>query len=377
MNRKTNKNSEHLAGYNRASIYTAFDLDLTHKPHMYFASDFDYSLPESLIAQAPPVNRGDSRLLIVPPADGALIDAGFEDLDSRLREGDLLVINDTKVLPARLFGHKAETGGKFELMLERILSPSRALVQLKTSKTPPAGTRLKTEKGSDLEIIGRENAFFIIECLSGESFIALLEREGVVPIPPYIKRDAVETDVDRYQTVYASDSGAVAAPTAGLHFSARHLDALQAKGVELVKVTLHVGAGTFQPLKSESLNDHTMHSEFFNVGREAVDAVYRARSRGGRVVAVGTTVVRSLESAALHGDLRETSKQTRLFIQPGFRFKVVDMLITNFHLPRSTLLVLVSAFAGMERIRQTYEHAIANQYRFFSYGDAMLLEARQ
>jgi S-adenosylmethionine:tRNA ribosyltransferase-isomerase len=344
---------------------------------MYSASDFDYSLPQSLIAQEPPVNRGDSRLLIVPPGDAALIDAGFGDLGSRLREGDLLVINDTKVLPARLFGHKAGTGGKFELMLERILSSSRALVQLKTSKTPPSGTRLKTEKGSDLEIIGRENAFFVVEYLSGESFVDLLQREGVMPIPPYIKREVIETDAERYQTVYASDHGAVAAPTAGLHFSARHLDALQATGVELARVTLHVGAGTFQPLKSESLDDHQMHSEFFNVGREVVDAVRRTRRRGGRVVAVGTTVVRSLEAAAWQGDLKEASEQTRLFIRPGFRFKVIDMLITNFHLPRSTLLVLVSAFAGIERIRQTYEHAVANQYRFFSYGDAMLLEGRQ
>ncbi|XXK21069.1 tRNA preQ1(34) S-adenosylmethionine ribosyltransferase-isomerase QueA [Arenicellales bacterium nBUS_48] len=358
-------------------IDTAFDSGLIKKSHMYSASDFDYSLPQSLIAQEPPVNRGDSRLLIVPPGDAALIDAGFGDLGSRLREGDLLVINDTKVLPARLFGHKAGTGGKFELMLERILSSSRALVQLKTSKTPPSGTRLKTEKGSDLEIIGRENAFFVVEYLSGESFVDLLQREGVMPIPPYIKRDVIETDAERYQTVYASDHGAVAAPTAGLHFSARHLDALQAKGVELARVTLHVGAGTFQPLKSESLDDHQMHSEFFNVGREVVDAVRRTRRRGGRVVAVGTTVVRSLEAAAWQGDLKEASEQTRLFIRPGFRFKVIDMLITNFHLPRSTLLVLVSAFAGIERIRQTYEHAIANQYRFFSYGDAMLLEGRQ
>ena len=344
---------------------------------MYVASDFDYELPDALIAQVPTQRRGESRLLVVPADQSQLIDASFADFDSRLRAGDLLVINDTRVLPARLFGEKTLTGGKVELMLERIEDAKSATMQIRASKSPGPGTGITTTAGTELRVMGRQGPFFRIERTDGGAFIDLLEEEGHIPLPPYIERDAADGDRERYQTVYASATGAVAAPTAGLHFDVPHLARLRSAGVRIEKITLHVGAGTFQPMKTEDLSAHVMHSERFRVSQEVVAAVEQTKNTGGRVVAVGTTVVRSLESAALSGRLCAMESETDLFISPGFRFQVVDMLLTNFHLPKSTLMVLVSAFAGIERIKEAYQHAIARQYRFFSYGDAMLLEGKR
>ena len=343
---------------------------------MKYSTDFDYNLPGDLIAQSPLAERADSRLLIVPPRNGDLIDSTFSDLTDRLLPGDLLVVNETKVLPARLHGQKSDTGGKVELMLERLLDERTALVQLRASKSPGVGTELTTTGGTPLQVLGREGMFFVVGCNPGEQFEELLHREGETPLPPYIERPVDRADDERYQTVYARHPGAVAAPTAGLHFDEQLFENLAAKGVRLAKLTLHVGAGTFSPMKSEVLDQHEMHAEEIVVDEDMVEAVCQARDRGGRVVAVGTTVVRALESSAQHGVLAPMQGPTKLFIRPGFRFSVVDMLITNFHLPRSTLIVLVSAFAGVERIREAYQHAVDHRYRFFSYGDAMLLESR-
>ncbi len=344
---------------------------------MKYSIDFDYDLPEDLIAQAPLAKRTDSRLLVVPAAHHTLIDTVFSDLEQRLRHGDLLVVNETKVLPARLYGQKSRTGGKVELLLERLLDEGTALVQLRASKPPGPGTELITKGGAPLRVLGRDGMFFVVACSGGERFEELLYREGEAPLPPYIERPVKDTDRDRYQTVYARNPGAVAAPTAGLHFDERLFEKLAAKGIQLAKLTLHVGAGTFSPMKSEILDQHEMHVEEIVVSDELVEAVCQTRDRGGRVIAVGTTVVRALESAAQRGALAPMRGPTKLFIRPGFRFRVVDMLITNFHLPRSTLLVLVSAFAGVDRIREAYKHAVDRRYRFFSYGDAMLLESRR
>ena len=343
---------------------------------MKYSTDFEYDLPEGLIAQSPLAERAGSRLLIVPPANGALIDSVFSDLDQRLRPDDLLVVNETKVLPARLYGQKAQTGGKFELLIERLLDESTALVQLKASKAPGVGTELTTGGGAPLRVLGRDGLFFVVACNADERFSDLLHREGETPLPPYIVRPVDGADKERYQTVYAKHPGAVAAPTAGLHFDEPLFKRLAAKGVQLAKLTLHVGAGTFSPMKSEILERHKMHAEEIIVDDALVEAVCKTRDRGGRVVAVGTTVVRALEAAAQSGVLAPIQGPTTLFIRPGFRFRVVDMLITNFHLPRSTLIVMVSAFAGVERIREAYKHAVDRRYRFFSYGDAMLLESR-
>jgi S-adenosylmethionine:tRNA ribosyltransferase-isomerase len=343
---------------------------------MQSSDDYAYVLPEELIAQSPANKRSASRLLIVPRLGGPLIDSKFSDLATRLGPTDLLVINETKVLPARLYGYKTGTGGKFELLLERLYGGTRALVQIRASKAPGAGTELTTAGGTRLRILGREGMFFVVACSDGDSIEALLFREGETPLPPYIERPVDPADTDRYQTIYAKYPGAVAAPTAGLHFDKPLLMQLTAHGVRLGRLTLHVGAGTFSPMKSDVLDEHEMHSEEIVVDEALVEAVRDTRARGGRVVAVGTTVVRALESAAQGGELKPTRGQTRLFIRPGYRFQVVDMLITNFHLPRSTLIVLVSAFAGVERIRGAYAHAVENRYRFFSYGDAMLLESR-
>ena len=343
---------------------------------MQSSDDYAYVVPEELIAQSPANKRSASRLLIVPRLGDPLIDSKFSDLATRLGPTDLLVINETKVLPARLYGYKTGTGGKFELLLERLCGGTRALVQIRASKAPGAGTDLTTAGGARLRILGREGMFFVVACSDGDSIEALLFREGETPLPPYIERPVDPADTDRYQTIYAKYPGAVAAPTAGLHFDKPLLMQLTAHGVRLGRLTLHVGAGTFSPMKSDVLDEHEMHSEEIVVDEALVEAVRDTRARGGRVVAVGTTVVRALESAAQGGELKPTRGQTRLFIRPGYRFQVVDMLITNFHLPRSTLIVLVSAFAGVERIRGAYAHAVENRYRFFSYGDAMLLESR-
>ena len=340
--------------------------------YMYSLSDFDFDLPEQLIAQTPLPHRTASRLLHV---DGEqLIDRHFADVVDQLAAGDLLVFNDTRVLKARFFGVK-ETGGKVEVLVERVLSNTDAqrsvLAQVRASKSPPAGTGIRLADSFDVTVGERAGEFYTLHF--PDDVFELIEAHGRLPLPPYITHDADDFDEQRYQTVYSRVPGAVAAPTAGLHFDQALLDRCQAKGIQLAYVTLHVGAGTFQPVRTEDLAQHAMHSEWYTVPQQTVDAVRAAKAAGKAVVAVGTTSMRALESASQSGSLQAGSADTRLFITPGYVFKTVDRLITNFHLPKSTLLMLVSAFAGYDRIRKAYAYAIAQQYRFFSYGDAMLL----
>ncbi|QNP40152.1 tRNA preQ1(34) S-adenosylmethionine ribosyltransferase-isomerase QueA [Lysobacter solisilvae (ex Woo and Kim 2022)] len=345
-------------------------------------SDFHYDLPPELIAQAPLPERSASRLLVVPPgADVATAghasewhfeDRSFRELPSLLRAGDLLVFNDTRVIPARLFGQKA-TGGRVEILIERLLGGFDARVQLGVSKSPKPGARIALDAGGELEVLDRDGEFYVVRFHVPESLEQWLLHAGRLPLPPYIQREPGADDDERYQTVFAREVGAVAAPTAGLHFDDALLDALRAQGVQFGHVTLHVGAGTFQPVRVDDLAQHVMHSEWLNVGAELIEQIRRTRAAGGRVVAVGTTVVRALESAMRDGELQPFAGETRLFILPGYRIRSVDALITNFHLPESTLLMLVSAFAGKARMFAAYEHAIRERYRFFSYGDAMLL----
>lgn len=342
-------------------------------------SDFHYHLPLELIAQAPLAERSASRLLVVPPAPAAFSDRGIRDLPQLLQAGDLLVFNDTRVIPARLFGHKA-SGGRVEIMIERLLPGDEARVQLGASKPSRAGTRIALDAGGEAEVLGREGEFYRLRFQVGEPLDAWLQHAGQLPLPPYIHRDPDAADQARYQTVFAREPGAVAAPTAGLHFDEPLLQALRECGVEFGHITLHVGAGTFQPVRVDDLDQHRMHSEWLSVGAELVAQVRRTRERGGRVIAVGTTVVRALESAtgldeSGSAELRPFSGETTIFILPGYRIRSVDVLLTNFHLPESTLLMMVSAFAGRERMFAAYAHAIAERYRFFSYGDAMLLGA--
>ncbi len=331
-------------------------------------ADFHYDLPDELIAQAPLATRSASRLLVVD-ADGAFADRTITDLPQLLAPGDLLVCNDTRVVPARLVGRKA-SGGKVELLLERPLDARRALVQLRASKATRAGSEIETA-GGVLRVGERHGDLFEIE--TPGDVLAFFEEHGAVPLPPYIAREPDASDRERYQSLFAREPGAVAAPTASLHFDAALLAALDARGIQRTCVTLHVGAGTFQPLRADDTDDHVMHAERYRVDDDVVDAVRAARARGGRVVAVGTTAARALESAAADGELRASSGDTRLFIRPGYRFRVLDALLTNFHLPESTLLMLVAAFSGHERILAAYAHAVRERYRFFSYGDAMLL----
>jgi S-adenosylmethionine:tRNA ribosyltransferase-isomerase len=341
----------------------------------YTLSDFDFALPPELIAQHPAAERSGSRLLdgtAEPPADRI-----FRELPSLLRQGDLLVFNDTRVIKARLLGRKA-SGGAVEALVERLLAGNEAWAHLRSSKSPKAGSVVHFERtdgeGFTAEVLGRcgpDDALFHLRFPAEP--LALLERFGHVPLPPYITHADTAEDERRYQTVFARRPGAVAAPTAALHFDEAVLSALHARGVSTAQVTLHVGAGTFQPVRSENLAEHKMHSEWFEVAAATVDAVAATRAAGGSIVAVGTTTLRALESAALGGTLQAGQRETDIFITPGFEFRVVDRLLTNFHLPRSTLMMLVSAFAGHERVRSLYRHAIAQRYRFFSYGDAMLL----
>ena len=333
-------------------------------------SDFHYDLPERLIAQAPLPQRSASRLLCLDGADGGIADRRFTDLPDLLRPGDLLVCNDTRVMPARLFGFKA-TGGKVELLVERVLGPYAVLAHVRASKMPKPGSEIVLAGGFHCLMRGRREDLFELEFGTECTVDEVLQQIGHVPLPPYIARADEEEDRERYQTVFARSLGAVAAPTAGLHFDEAMLGRLDALGVERAFVTLHVGSGTFQPLRVENLDEHVMHAEPCEVGAEAVAAVARTRARGGRVVAVGTTVVRSLETAAASGELAPYLGETRLFIRPGYRFRCVDALLTNFHLPESTLLTLVCAFAGHEETMRAYRHAVAREYRFFSYGDAM------
>ncbi len=337
-------------------------------------SDFSYTLPDELIARYPPTQRGGGRLLHFEGASGALRDRLFAELPELLRAGDLLVLNDTRVVPARLHGSK-DSGGRVEILLERISGPRSALVQVRASKPARAGSRIAFDGGGEARVLGREGEF--VELEFDVEPLDLFERQGEVPLPPYLDRAAETLDRDRYQTVYAREPGAVAAPTAGLHFDQAMLARCRSAGVRLVSLTLHVGAGTFQPLRVDEIADHVMHAERVAVGAEVCAEVAAVRARGGRVVAVGTTVVRALETAAAASDgggLQPFAGESRLFIVPGYRFRVVDALLTNFHLPESTLLMLVSAFAGREPTLAAYRHAVAERYRFFSYGDAMFVE---
>ena len=338
--------------------------------------DFRFDLPPELIAQHPPARRGDSRLLTLDGATGALGDRRFDDLPELLRPGDLLVFNDTRVIPARLHGRKA-SGGRIELLVERLLDERRALVHLHASKAPKPGGRLLLDAGFAATVLGRHGELFEIRAESDEPLLALLEQHGRIPLPPYIAREPTAADSERYQTVYARRPGAVAAPTAGLHFDRALLDRIAARGVERAFITLHVGAGTFQPLRVERIAEHVMHAERIEVGAEVCEQIRAARARGGRVVAVGTTAVRALETVAdAEGIPQPWRGETRIFIYPGYRFRCVDALITNFHLPESTLLMLVAAFAGHAEVLGAYRHAVEHRYRFFSYGDAMFLTRR-
>jgi S-adenosylmethionine:tRNA ribosyltransferase-isomerase len=335
-------------------------------------SDFHYELPPELIAQMPLAERSASRLLVVPPAPQPLADRVFRDLPEYLRAGDLLVFNDTRVIPARLFGSK-ETGGRVEILLERIVGAHEATAQVGASKSPKAGSTITLDEGTRLTVLGREGEFYRLRFDTDEPLEKVLVRAGRMPLPPYIQREADAGDKSRYQTVFARESGAVAAPTAGLHFDEALLQRLRERGVEFGHVTLHVGAGTFQPMRTATLSEHVMHREWLNVGAELCAQVARVRAAGGRVIAVGTTVVRALESSLRDGVLKPFAGETQIFIFPGYRIRAVDAMVTNFHLPESTLLMLVSAFAGRERILAAYAHAVQERYRFFSYGDAMLL----
>jgi S-adenosylmethionine:tRNA ribosyltransferase-isomerase len=333
--------------------------------------EFDYQLPPELIAQSPTVERGASRLLCLDGRTGSIADHTFRDLPSFLHESDLLVFNDTRVIKARLLGTKP-SGGKIEALVERVVAPRRAMAMLRASHAPKAGQTLHFDGSVEATVVGRRGEFFLLEF--EQSVLDVLERCGELPLPPYIERQPDSEDEARYQTIYARVSGAVAAPTAGLHFDQAMLRRLESMGAKSAFVTLHVGAGTFQPVRVDDLDRHVMHSEYYRIPDATVEAVGEARRRGGRVLSVGTTGLRALESAAQTGSLIAGDGETTLFVRPGYRFRVVDRLLTNFHLPRSTLLMLVSAFAGTENICRAYRHAVQMRYRFFSYGDAMLIE---
>lgn len=335
-------------------------------------TDFYYHLPQELIAQRPLEQRSASRLLCVDRQSGDLSDRQFNDLPGLLSPGDLLVFNNTKVIPARLYGFKA-SGGRVEILVERLLNKRECLAQVRASKSPKPGGKLVLEDGSELLVLGRQDSFFQLRSVNAD-LMGLLQNFGHMPLPPYITREDNEADRQRYQTVFAETPGAVAAPTAGLHFDPALLEQLKNAGIESTTVTLHVGAGTFQPVRVDNIEDHLMHAEWLEVSQSTCDAVAAAKARGGRVIAVGTTAVRSLETAAEGGSLQPYSGDSRIFIYPPYQFRVIDALITNFHLPESTLLMLVSAFAGHKQTLNAYRHAVEESYRFFSYGDAMLLK---
>jgi S-adenosylmethionine:tRNA ribosyltransferase-isomerase len=337
-------------------------------------AEFDFVLPERLIAQCPSARRGDSRLLQVRGSEWS--DRRFADLPQLVHEHDVLVFNDTRVLKARLFGAK-ESGGQVEVLVERLLDAHHALAQVRASKPPRPQSRMVLGDELPVTVIGREGEFYKLRFDSAQEVDALLDRCGELPLPPYIAHAATAEDEERYQTVYARQPGAVAAPTAGLHFDDAMLAELEARGAKIAYVTLHVGAGTFQPVRTEDIHEHAMHSERYAVPQATVDAIAEARAHGGRVIAVGTTSLRALESAAVDGELRAGGGETRIFITPGYVFRVADVLLTNFHLPRSTLLMLVCAFGGMKEMLAAYRHAVEQEYRFFSYGDAMLIERRR
>ncbi len=336
-------------------------------------SDFDYVLPDELIARYPLPDRTASRLLHIEGPAGRFEDRLFADLPAFFRPGDLLVLNDTRVIKARLFGEKA-TGGRIEALVERVLSDHEALVFIRASHPPKAGMRLRFSDAFEAEVVDRRDDLYRLVFDPPRTVLEWLDQYGLLPLPPYINRAAEASDDARYQTVYARDPGAVAAPTAGLHFDWAMLARLHDAGVETAFVTLHVGAGTFQPVRAERIADHRMHSECYEIPSATVAAVAKAQAAGGRVGAVGTTSLRALESAVRGGELKAGAGETDIFITPGYKFRLVERLVTNFHLPKSTLLMLVSAFGGHDLMRRAYDHAVAERYRFFSYGDAMLIE---
>ena len=335
--------------------------------------DFDFYLPNALIAQYPTKNRAESRLLRVDKSSNSLIDDLFVNLIHQISTDDVIVFNDTRVIKARLYGEKS-TGGAIELMVERVMSDHEALAHIRASRSPKAGALLTLANHVQVEVLGRQEDLFHVKFLCDSDIFTVLEQYGNLPLPPYIAHPADSSDESRYQTVYAKHAGAVAAPTAGLHFDHQMLELLKQKGINIAYVTLHVGAGTFQPVKVDNIHEHKMHSEHYHIPKETAELIQTAKEEGRQVIAVGTTVLRALESAAQNGKLSECRGETNIFITPGFKFNVVDKLLTNFHLPKSTLMMLVSAFAGYNRIKQAYAHAVEKEYRFFSYGDAMLLE---
>ena len=336
-------------------------------------TDFDFYLPDDLIAQFPAKERSASRLLRLDGKTGKLADEKFIDLPEFIAPGDLLVFNNTKVIKARLAGSKA-TGGQIEALIERVIDTQHALAHIKSSRSPKPGSKLLFADAFEAEVIERQDDLFLIKILSNRDLLDLLDQYGSLPLPPYIEHDADAHDDERYQTVYAEQPGAVAAPTAGLHFDEAMLERLKVHGVNIAYVTLHVGAGTFQPVRVDNISEHKMHSELYSVPEETVALIKATQAQGKKVTAIGTTSMRALESAARSGELMAGSGDTDIFVTPGYEFKVVERILTNFHLPKSTLLMLVSAFAGLEHIQQAYQHAIAQKYRFFSYGDAMLIE---
>lgn len=338
-------------------------------------ADFSFDLPDELIARYPTAQRNASRLLTLNGVDGQLADKQFTDLLELINPGDLMVFNNTRVIPARLFGQKA-TGGKLEILVERMLDDKRILAHVRSSKSPKVDALINLDAGYQMKMLARHDALFELELLSDNMILEVLEQVGHMPLPPYIDRPDEDADKERYQTVYNQTPGAVAAPTAGLHFDDEMLAALKDKGVNVAFVTLHVGAGTFQPVRVDNVLEHKMHSEWADVPQDVVDLIAQTKANGHRVVAVGTTSVRSLESAARAcGDapLSGFSGDTDIFIYPGYQFKIVDAMVTNFHLPESTLIMLLSAFAGYDEVMAAYQHAIAQKYRFFSYGDAMFV----
>lgn len=345
---------------------------MNQNPPILTTDDFDYDLPKELIAIEPASDRDGSRLLVVSRAQDQIEDKHFSDIVDFLQPGDLLILNDTKVFPARLFANKP-TGGKVEILAERMLENNQVKAQIKSNRTPKPGSVLNVNEGLSVEVCGRDEEFFILKFLSDKPVMEIFQQYGHIPLPPYIEREDTNNDVARYQTVYADQLGAVAAPTAGLHFTQELLDKIKQQQIDVETITLHVGAGTFKPVKVDDPSQHRMHSEFAHVSQSVCDKIEQTKARGGRVVAVGTTCVRALESAALAGSLETFTGDTDIFIYPGFEFKVVDALITNFHLPRSTLLMLISALAGREKIQRAYQHAIDHRYRFYSYGDAMII----
>jgi len=335
--------------------------------------EFDFDLPHHLIAQAPLQKRDSSRLLVLNKNTKLFSDKNFVDFVDLLNTNDLLIFNDTRVIKARLFGKKI-TGGKVEIMIERILNNHHALAHLKTSKKIFDGTIFEVNEDVSVKVVRKENDLFYIEFDSNLSSYDILEKYGHIPLPPYIERSADKSDENRYQTIYAKESGAVAAPTAGLHFTDEIFKALNDKKIKYTFLTLHVGAGTFQPVRENDLDHHQMHSESFNVPDKTIQMIDDAKSKNGRIIAIGTTVLRALESKFSEETIQSGFKETSIFIKPGYTFKIVDALLTNFHLPKSTLFILVSAFSGSDTMKKLYQHAIKNEYRFFSYGDATFIE---